>query len=85
MSNFTFLEKRFPQLYEFGSLAEEYVYSDPNSALYKLRTMTETIMRIMAKRDGFFLQKGTTFEVLINLYYHEGLVTLFSMTITRTM
>ena len=74
-SNFSFLEKRFPSLYEFGSLAENYVYSDPNSSLYKLRTMSETMLRIMAKRDGLFLKYGTTFDDLINLYYHEELIT----------
>lgn len=35
-SNFDFLDKDFPVLANFGRLAEDYCYSDSNSALMKL-------------------------------------------------
>ena len=35
-SNFSFLKDDFPVLANFGSLAEQYCYSDSNSSLMKL-------------------------------------------------
>lgn len=36
MSNFKFLQERFPILANLGNLAEKYLYNDPNSCLIKL-------------------------------------------------
>ena len=36
--NFEFLRKDWPELANFGGYAEEYAYSDPQSALIKLRS-----------------------------------------------
>ena len=36
-SNFTFLEKDFPVLANFGQMAEKYCFSDPNSCLMNAR------------------------------------------------
>jgi len=35
-SNFSFLAKRFSALEKLGTLAESYLYSDPNSCLFKM-------------------------------------------------
>jgi len=43
-SNFSFLTERFPALEKMGSLAEGYLYSDPNTSLYKMGALTETIV-----------------------------------------
>ena len=40
--NFDFLNKDFPVLANFGRLAEDYCYSDSNSALMKLGMIGET-------------------------------------------
>ncbi|MCL2563682.1 MAG: type I restriction-modification system endonuclease [Oscillospiraceae bacterium] len=51
-SNFVFLEEQFPALEKLGSLAESYLYSDPNTCLYKLGALAETIMNYMFDMDG---------------------------------
>ena len=51
-TNFDFLNEKFPILYEIGSLAEKYLYSDANSCLIKLGMMGETIVNLMLKLDG---------------------------------
>lgn len=35
-SNFEFLNQEFPVLSNFGKLAEQYLFSDPNSCLMKV-------------------------------------------------
>lgn len=52
MSNFAFLAKTFPALEKLGSLAEVYLYSDPNSCLYKMGILAETIVNYMFELDG---------------------------------
>ncbi|CAH6804050.1 Type I site-specific deoxyribonuclease [Vibrio chagasii] len=39
--NFEFLRNRWPELADFGAYAEEYAFSDPQSALIKLRSYSE--------------------------------------------
>jgi type I restriction enzyme R subunit len=39
--NFEFLRKNWPELADFGAYAEEYAFSDPQSALIKLRSYGE--------------------------------------------
>ena len=51
MNNFSFLEKQFPILEKLGSLAETYLYSDPNSCLIKLGTMAENMVQTMFALD----------------------------------
>ncbi|MCL2025876.1 MAG: type I restriction endonuclease, partial [Leptospirales bacterium] len=51
-SNFSFLTERFPALEKLGSLAEGYLYSDPNSCLFKLGIFSETIVKYMFELDG---------------------------------
>ena len=50
-SNFTFLEEMFPALEKHASLAESYLYSDPNTCLYKLGIFAETIVNYMFDLD----------------------------------
>lgn len=51
-SNFIFLEKSFPALFQIGSTAEDYLYSDPNSCLIKLGQYGETLVNTMLKLDN---------------------------------
>ena len=44
MSNFLFLSKQFPALEKMGSLAEIYLYTDPNACIYKMGSLAETIV-----------------------------------------
>lgn len=50
-SNFKFLETEFPVLANFGNLAEQYCYTDPNSCLMKLGMIGETIVNLMFTYD----------------------------------
>ncbi len=50
-SNFKFLESDFPVLANFGGLAEQYCYTDPNSCLMKLGMIGETIVNLMFTYD----------------------------------
>lgn len=59
-SNFTFLEKDFPVLANFGQMAEKYCLSDPNSCLMKLGMLGETIVNLMFTYDRFLFRRKTT-------------------------
>ena len=50
-SNFSFLQNTFPVLANFGSLAEQYCYSDSNSCLMKLGMIGETIVNLIFNYD----------------------------------
>ena len=51
-SNFSFLEDRFPALEKMGNLAEVYLYSDPNTCLYKMGSLAETVVNYIFELDG---------------------------------
>ena len=46
-SNFTFLTSTRPELADLGAQAEQYVYSDPQSAVVKLRCFAELFVGII--------------------------------------
>ena len=50
-SNFSFFEKEFPALEKMGCLAEGYIYSDPNTCLYKMGSLAETIVNYMLELE----------------------------------
>lgn len=51
MSNFDFLEEKFPSLANFGRLAEKYLYTDANSCLIKLGMLGENIVNLIFEYD----------------------------------
>ncbi|WP_443795364.1 type I restriction endonuclease [Dialister hominis] len=51
MSNFSFLEKQFPLLAELGEKAEQYLYTDPNTTMFKLRSLGEKMVELMFQYD----------------------------------
>ena len=51
MSSFDCFEKEYPVLAKLGKLAETYCKTDPNSALYKLRKIAETITSLIYQYD----------------------------------
>lgn len=50
-SNFDFLHSDFPILYEIGSAAERYIYSDVNACIIKLGMFGETLVHLMLQLD----------------------------------
>lgn len=73
-SNFAFLEKDFPVLANFGSLAETYCCSDPNSCLMKLGMIGETIVNLMFTYDRIPLPAENTAVNRIAILSREGLL-----------
>lgn len=51
MSNFSFLRDKFPLLAQLGEKGEQYLYTDPNACLYKLRILGEQIVELMFQYD----------------------------------
>jgi len=73
--NFEILRKRWPELSELGANAEEYAYSDPQSALLKLRCFAERIVNYIYRDlnlsydnnwDFFDKLKGKEFNKIIS-------------------
>ena len=52
MSNFTFLENHWSDLAKLGDLSEKYVYSDPNTSMYKQGMLAEILVKYMLAYDG---------------------------------
>ncbi|WP_020560810.1 ATP-dependent DNA helicase [Thiofilum flexile] len=61
-NNFKYLNKLWPKLYEYANSAELYVYSDPHTAIVKLRCFAEQLVGFLYRElnlpcdsnDGFF-------------------------------
>ena len=51
-NNFSFLAESFPALEKLGSLAEAYLYSDPNTSMIKMRILSETVVNYMFDLDN---------------------------------
>jgi type I restriction enzyme, R subunit len=52
LSNFSFLDEKWPLLASIGSTAEKYIYSDSNSCFIKLGLLGEGIVKTMFKLDN---------------------------------
>ena len=74
MSNFSFLNDRFPVLANFGELAEQYCYSDSNSCLMKLGMIGETIVNLIFTYDRIELPEDNTAVKRIDTLLREGLI-----------
>lgn len=74
-SNFDFLKKDFPVLYNFGIQAERYCYNDSNSCLMKLGMIGETIVNLMFTYDRIAPPDDNTAVKRIDTLYREGLLT----------
>ncbi|MCL2766921.1 MAG: type I restriction-modification system endonuclease, partial [Peptococcaceae bacterium] len=73
--NFSFLEARFPALEKMGSLAESYLYSDPNTCLYKMGSLTEIIVKYMFELDGLKQPANdNTHAGRIKILQREGII-----------
>jgi len=51
--NFEFLRERWPELASLGGFAEQYVASDPASAMVKLRSFVESMIQRLYEEKGF--------------------------------
>ncbi len=51
MSNFSFLQEKYPELAKLGEFAEKYIYQDSNTAFIKLGIFGETIVKYIIKLE----------------------------------
>ncbi|WP_294521665.1 type I restriction-modification system endonuclease [uncultured Anaerovibrio sp.] len=73
-SNFSFLETDFPILYKYGCYAEQYLYSDSNSCLFKMGQMGETIINLIFDFDKIELPYPNDASNRINRLRREDLL-----------
>ncbi|MBO4852390.1 MAG: type I restriction-modification system endonuclease [Schwartzia sp.] len=74
-SNFSFLQKTFPVLANFGVLAEKYCYDDSNSCLMKLGMIGETVVNLIFTYDRLPRPADDNAAKRINILSREGLIT----------
>lgn len=74
MANFEFLKEKFPALANYGTLAEKYCYSDPNSCLIKLGKMGESIVNLMYQYDRVEFPYDNKADKRINKLWQEGYI-----------
>ena len=74
MANFEFLQEKFPALANYGTLAEKYCYSDPNSCLIKLGKMGESIVNLMYQYDRVEFPYDNKADKRINKLWQEGYI-----------
>lgn len=60
-TNFIALESRWPKLYEFASAAENYAYTDPHSAIVKLRCFAEQLVGVLYRELNLPCEKSASF------------------------
>lgn len=75
MSNFEFLNEKWPKLAKMGELAEQYVYTDSNTCFIKLGLMAEHIVEYMLAYEGIVQpKKENTHANRINLLRKNDLL-----------
>lgn len=72
-SNFDFLEKYDSRVAHLARQAESYVYSDPDSSLFKLRLMVETMARTLVELEQPQLV-DTDLSVMLRSLQRSGLL-----------
>ncbi len=73
-SNFAILREHDPQLLRLGLLAERYFPEDPNTALLKLRQLTELLAQLVATRVGIYLSSEEPQYELIRRLQDHGIL-----------
>jgi len=53
MSNFSFLQEKWPFLVNIANQAEQYVFTDPNVSLIKIRQFIDVLVKRIFKEEGF--------------------------------
>ena len=81
ISNFEFLKDKFPILFNLGSLAEKYCYTDSNSCLTKLGMIGETIVNLIVIYDSVLLPEKNNAAIKIKFLHSEGPVSYTHLTL----
>ena len=73
-SNFTFLEKYWPELAQLGAAAESYLHSDPNASIYKSGLLAERIVSEILAYEKINLDYETTHAERIQIAKRAGII-----------
>ncbi|MEO2015487.1 MAG: DUF4145 domain-containing protein, partial [Fuerstiella sp.] len=83
--NFVFLAQHDPVLVKLAALAERYVFSDPNTALIKIRQLAETLAKGVAAEVGLQCDREQTFLDVERSLRDRGLLDRSLHQIMRTV
>lgn len=61
MSNFEFFKNQYPELQSLAAYAETYAYSDPASAVVKLRIFSEKLVNLIYRYQRFYQEERWTY------------------------
>ena len=73
-SNFIFLRKEFPILYNVGKSAEYNLYTDPITTLFKLRQFGERLSEILFEEHHLDFPSENTFHIRIKTLEFEKIL-----------
>ncbi|WKS94301.1 type I restriction-modification system endonuclease [Riemerella columbina] len=73
-SNFIFLEKDYALLYQIANLSEKYLYSDPNTCMFKLRQFSEMMVNEIYQIEHIPLPMESHQANKINTLRREGMI-----------
>ena len=75
MSNFLFLQEKWPFLARLGEIAEEYMYVDASTSLIKSGLFAEKVVNLMFELDNLTpLEIENTHENRIKYLKNEGML-----------
>ena len=74
MSNFSFFAQEFPALEKLGVLAEGYLYTDPNSCLFKIGSLAESIVKLMIEFEDIQVDVRATHADKIQILKYRGVL-----------
>lgn len=73
-SNFQFLESYWPELAQLGEAAEAYLFSDPNTCIYKLGLLGERVVLELLAYEKITTAEETTHAERIQIAKRAGLL-----------
>ena len=73
-SNFDFLNKYWEDLSEIGTLAEGYLFSDPNACIYKIGILSEKILQKIFDYEKLPIPEDDSQLNMIKILRREGLL-----------
>ena len=73
-SNFQFMEAYWPEMAQLGENAESYLYSDPNSCIFKLGLLSERLVSELLAYEKITPGEESTHAERIQIARREGLL-----------
>lgn len=84
-SNFDFLENKYPLLANLGRLAENNLYDDPNTTLFKLRLFSEQIVKTIFSTLRLREPLQSDHNIRLNILRNDGIAPAMIVDIFHTV